>query len=134
VAGVSGKRSDFIRLSRRNRRILADDHTRRIEILERSNGQTFVDVGETRVTTGAGTEIHVAYTLAEDGGGGVALPGSAYAFHQVPDAQLALLEQSYAQLKESVYGGAGDEGISGNSGDDPCALSMPASPILPSSV
>ncbi|SMB32239.1 Putative calcium-binding protein (fragment) [Sterolibacterium denitrificans] len=69
-----------------------------IGILEKFNGAHFVTVGNNRVTTGTGTTVNVS----AGSGGANAMP---YAFVALDAAQITLLEQSYAQLKESIYAG-----------------------------
>ncbi|MEI7431784.1 MAG: hypothetical protein WCL27_15130 [Betaproteobacteria bacterium] len=78
-------------------------------ILERFNGLSFFTVTDTAAVNGTGHAFLVESignpTPSGAGGAtGVTSEASRYAFVQINVAQLSLLEQSYAQLKESVYG------------------------------
>ena len=73
-----------------------------IGVLERFNGTPFVTVGDHSVTTGQGTVLAEKSVTSTQG----TLESSRYVFVTITKPnQLDLLEQSYAQLKESVYGG-----------------------------
>ena len=72
-----------------------------IGVLERFNGAHFVTVGEDSVTTGTGAKL--TETLSDPNP--ATLERSPYVFVPINAGQLALLEQSYAQLKQSVYDG-----------------------------
>ena len=75
-----------------------------ISVLERFNGTPFVTVGEDRVTTGTGAMLEAS----TDGGTneqGEPQMASRYVFVPLGAGNIALLEQSYAQLKQSVYDG-----------------------------
>ena len=79
-----------------------------IGILEKFNGTLFVDVGSDHVTTGAGATVNVSAGSGTGSGGSGGMSGGSfvpYAFVSLSSAQVTLLEQSYAQLKESVYAG-----------------------------
>lgn len=74
--------------------------TRLMGLLERFNGDTFVKQETGGVRTGVGAFIAGA-TTAGTGWGGM----GSVAYVSLSDAQVGLLNQSYASLKESVYGG-----------------------------
>ena len=79
-----------------------------IGILEKFNGTLFVTVGNDRVTTGAGATVSVSAGAGTGSGGSGGMTGAdivPYAFVTLSAAQVTLLEQSYAQLKESIYAG-----------------------------
>ncbi len=78
-----------------------------IGILERFNGLLFVNVEDDHVTTGRGGTINAVSQPAgsSSGGGGATIDITPYAFVTLNAGQVTLLEQSYAQLKDSVYGG-----------------------------
>ena len=71
-----------------------------IGLLERFNGLQFVNVEDSGVRTGQGQKLD-----ATTGSSGSALEGQRYVFVPLNSAQVSLLEQSYAQLKQSVYDG-----------------------------
>ena len=72
-----------------------------IGVLERFNGVPFVTVEDKKVTTGQGAVFAEKTTSS----GQAVMEGIRYVFVPLNSGQLSLLEQSYAQLKESVYGG-----------------------------
>ncbi|MFT3960123.1 beta strand repeat-containing protein [Propionivibrio sp.] len=79
-----------------------------IGILEKFNGTLFVTVGNDRVTTGAGATVSVSAGAGTGSGGSGGMTGAdivPYAFVTLSAAQVTLLEQSYTQLKESIYAG-----------------------------
>ena len=79
-----------------------------IGILEKFNGTLFVTVGNDRVTTGAGATVSVSAGAGTGSGGSGGMTGAdivPYAFVTLSADQVALLEKSYAQLKESIYAG-----------------------------
>ncbi|MBU1237114.1 MAG: hypothetical protein KJ634_03090, partial [Gammaproteobacteria bacterium] len=79
-----------------------------IETLERFNGQTFSDIGaDGTVTTGTGQKIFISTGGGTSTGGGAQGAGGGLFNVFVPLAQgrLDLLEQSYAELVDSIYEG-----------------------------
>jgi Ca2+-binding RTX toxin-like protein len=77
---------------------------RMLDILERFNGFTFVRFTSTGVSTGSGLALGSGGGSSGGSSGGIAQPPS---YFNVPlsSAQIQLLDQSYAALKDSVYGG-----------------------------
>ena len=99
-----------------NARIAAlDSQQKRLDmilgVLERFNGVTFVTVGNDHITTSQGQNrpvISSAITPGDPAGGnGTIIETGATKYLPITLAapQITLLEQSYAQLKESVYDG-----------------------------
>jgi hypothetical protein len=84
-----------------------------ISVLERFNGQGFVDIKDERITHGNGSHTSVvnftnqsSWNSWTGGAGGLILLGqevTRYASASLSAAQITLLEQSYSQLKESIY-------------------------------
>jgi Ca2+-binding RTX toxin-like protein len=74
-------------------------------VLERFNGLPFVTVGENSVTTGQGWAISASTQPINTGGSGSGLPTTQYAFVSITGSQMDLLEQSYSQIKNSLYDG-----------------------------
>jgi Ca2+-binding RTX toxin-like protein len=98
VAGADSARLNALQAQQRHYENL-------IGILERFNGLQFVTVADDRVTTGQGQVMLAATQQGTVTGGAVGASASRYAFVTLNTAQLPRLDQSYAQLKESVYGG-----------------------------
>lgn len=71
-----------------------------IGMLERFNGLPFVTVDNTRVTTGLNAVLET-----KQGPTGSVLEGCPYVFVPIGPGPVTNLEQSYAELKESVYDG-----------------------------
>ncbi|MBK7897916.1 MAG: hypothetical protein IPJ99_00315 [Betaproteobacteria bacterium] len=74
-------------------------------VLERFNGNGFVTVGEDRVTSGTGQQIIVTDAQQPDPDNPGGYLSSRTVFVTIGDAQVDLLEQSYAELKQSLYEG-----------------------------
>ena len=77
-----------------------------ISILERFNGVQYVTVGDTAITTGAGTKISEQTNVSNTATG----ERNRYVFVPISAEQIAFLEQSHTQLKQSVYDGLVLEG------------------------
>ncbi|MBK7897914.1 MAG: hypothetical protein IPJ99_00305 [Betaproteobacteria bacterium] len=76
-----------------------------LSVLERFNGMGFVTVGEHRVTLGTGQQSYVVDAAHPDPDNPEGYRHSPTVFRNVNDAQIALLEQSYAELQHSLYDG-----------------------------
>ena len=74
-----------------------------IGLLERFNGSSFVTVGDHSITTGTGQTLAEKATTPNIGTGET----SRYVFVPIAPGALNLLEQSYYQLRQSVYDGLG---------------------------
>lgn len=74
----------------------------RISLLETFNGQPFVDVTpDNRVLTGSGAAVSVIAATVPAGGGADVIRNFAHV--SINAAQIGLLDQSYAALKQSTY-------------------------------
>ena len=75
-----------------------------IGLLERFNGMTFVDVTSLGVRRGNGQFTAVTDAAGSSGQAGESMT-SRVVYIGLDGAQVSFLEQSYAQLKQSVYDG-----------------------------
>ena len=75
-----------------------------IAILERFNGTPYVSVAHSGITTGTGVAMQSTTNGGTNAAGG-SMSTTPYLFVPLGAGNLALLEQSYAQLKQSVYDG-----------------------------
>jgi Ca2+-binding RTX toxin-like protein len=79
--------------------------TNLIALLEQFNGQTFVDIEPEGVRTGTRAFIAASSNTGSSSSSSGFAPGDRQAFLVLSDAQITLLERSYAALKQSVYDG-----------------------------
>jgi len=96
--GEMASAADLARWNAQRAQIAEIEH--RIGVLERFNGVPFVDVGDDGVTTGGGRQLTTQTILNGETG-----MESRQLFVPLSTTQVDLLQQSYQQLKESVYAG-----------------------------
>src|SRR5574338_113817 len=76
-----------------------------VGVLERFNGETFVNIENNRFTTGTGVVLKEYQASSSEQQGIADTVASTYIFVSLSSAQVDLLQRSYNALKQSVYDG-----------------------------